>query len=377
MILHSITIKQFRNYDTLHINLSPRINIVYGNNAQGKTNLLESIYVLGLTKSHRSFIDHNLIKKNYEFAKIAGILYENEIPTQLQITIGTKNKKLEIDKNIKKKVSDYVSKMNIIIFYPEDLDLIKGTPAVRRRFLNLELSQLYSNYLTILMDYERLLKMRNECLKSMNRHEFIDSEYFRILTGYFVDKAVLIYRMRSKFIEKLNNYVGDTFEKLTGVKEFHIIYRTIPEFSNFDTEKMKKVLYEKLDQLATAEIRLGSGLIGPQRDDLEFLLGDSNLRMYGSQGQQRLSVLALKLSEIELFRQYCQTNPILLLDDVFSELDDEKKNNLLYYIDTNIQTIITTTDLKNIRSDILEQANLIKIENGMVINEGEENNGEK
>ena len=322
MVLEKINIFQFRNYNTLELTLSPGINIIYGKNAQGKTNLLESIYVLALTKSHRSFIDNNLIKVGEPGAKIKGT--------------NQKQKKLKIDQTEIKKISDYISKMNIIIFYPEDLDLIKGSPSIRRRFLNLEISQINSNYLNLYNEYTKILKMRNDYLKKVNKGISIDHSYFEILNKYFVEKAVLIYQYRNKFINQLN-----------------------------------KIL-EKMDRLQNAEMKLGSTLIGPHRDDIEFYIEDKNIKNYGSQGQQRMAVLALKLSEIELFKEKTGNIPILLLDDVFSELDENKKNNLLSYIKNEIQTIITTTDLNSIDKSILKKSKLIEIDDGKIIKMQEE-----
>ena len=200
MYISNLKLSNFRNYKSLNINLDKNINIIIGNNGEGKTNLLESIYVLGLTKSHRSFIDNNLIKNNCEKCKIKGKLNKDNYKFDLEIELENKNKILKIDKEIVDKNSDYISNMNIIIFYPEDLELIKGSPSERRRFLNLELSQLNKNYFIILNDYNKLLKMRNDYLKN----NYIDDNYLSILTDYLIDKAISIYKLRKKFIDKLN-----------------------------------------------------------------------------------------------------------------------------------------------------------------------------
>lgn len=372
MVLNSIEISQFRNYNHLDLKLKDGINIIYGDNAQGKTNLLESIYVLGLTKSHRSFIDNTLIKDGMKVAKLKGSLKVDILPTNLEIIINSTNKKLKIDQNEIKRVSDYISKMNIIIFYPEDLELIKGSPSIRRRFLNLELSQLNSNYLNIYNEYSKIVKIRNEYLKKINKGMNIDDNYFNILNQYLIDKGIYIYKERKKFIELLNNNGKTVFENLSGLDNFNIKYKTSINLDDFNEKEWKKLLEDKFEKLRLVEIKLGVTLIGPHRDDFEFYIDNSNLKNYGSQGQQRMAVLAIKLSEISIFKQLKNTNPILLLDDVFSELDDNKKNNLLYYIKEDIQTIITTTDLKNIDKSILNKAKLIEIDNGQIINIQEE-----
>lgn len=366
MILEEISLKNFRNYDSLKIKLNPQINIIYGNNAQGKTNLLESIYVLGITRSHRLNIDTNLIKDGEEISRISGIIKQDKIKKRLEVTLSKNKKELKIDKNDIKKVSDYIlSSLNIIIFYPEDLEIIKGSPNIRRNFLNLELSQLSDNYLKILTEYNKLLKIRNDYLKKISKGIKIDENYFWIITNYMIDKAIIIFKMRKKFVEKLNDQCENIFYELSKLENFKITYKS--NLFDYLGEDMKNRLFEKYQSIYKREIKLGTTLLGPHRDDLEFYLEDKNLKDYGSQGQQRLAILSMKLSEIDIFKVYKNTYPILLLDDVFSELDDIKKNNIMKFIKENIQVIITTTDLKRINKKIFASAKIFKIKNGEVI----------
>jgi DNA replication and repair protein RecF len=362
MVINELKLKNFRNYSNLHIKLNPHINIFYGNNAQGKTNLLESIYVLGLTKSHLLNIDSSLIKDNESICKIQGVVIENKIKKKLEITTKQDSKILKIDNKEIKKVSDYINNsLNIIIFYPEDLEIIKGSPNNRRNYLNLELSQLSDNYLKILTEYNKLLKIRNDYLKKMNKGEYIDETYFQIITNYLIDKAVLIYKMRNKFVTKINESCGKIFKEITKIDGFNIKY-----VLNFMIEDdYKTSLYNKLKNNYRKEIKLGTTLYGPHRDELEFYLNNQNMKQYGSQGQKRLAVLSIKLSEIDIFKQYKNTNPIILLDDVFSELDDIKKNNIIKYIGNDIQVIITTTELKKINK--FNSASIYKIKDGNVV----------
>ena len=367
MILKELKIKNFRNYKDVSINFSPKINIIYGDNAQGKTNLLESIFVLGITKSHRSFIDNNLIKKGEKKAYIKGIVEIDSINTKLEIIIENKNKQLKIDDKEMKKISDYISKMNIIIFYPEDLGLIKGSPLIRRKFVNLELSQLNSKYFITLSEYNHLLRIRNECLKKRKKNIYVDDAYFNIITNYMIDKVNLLYNFRQKFINELNEVCTDIYKKLTNIDNFFIKYKPSIYIENKNKNiNFIELIRKKYCDILQNEIKLGATLIGPHRDDIEFYIGEQNLKIYGSQGQQRLAVLTVKLVEIEIFKKYTKTEPILLLDDVFSELDDKKKNKVLQYINNNIQTIITTTDLKNIDEQILNEALILKIEDGNI-----------
>lgn len=373
MYIQSIKLKNFRNYETLSLDFAKGINIIYGKNAQGKTNLLESIYVLGITKSHRSFIDNHLIQDGQNFCKIEGTIKKGKIPFFMEYLFSNQ-KELKIDHNKISKISDYISKMNIIIFYPEDLEIVKGSPTTRRRFLNLELSQLYSNYYSVLNDYHHLLKIRNDYLKKLSLGLSNDINYLNILNQYFVDKGTFIYRMRLKFVDRLNEISPKIFENITGLKGFKIVYKDTIDITNNDAMAIKKSFLTKLEKIYKRELKFTSTLVGPHRDDFEFYLDDKNLKQYGSQGQQRVAVLALKLAEIEIFKKYTYTTPILLLDDIFSELDNKKKNNLLRYIKNNIQTIITTTDLTNINQKIIDKAKLIEIEEGTIKKIKEVNN---
>lgn len=367
MFIKTLDVVNFRNYDNVSINFGEKINILYGNNAQGKTNLLESIYFLALTKSHRSFIDDNLIKDGEKISKLTVNIDNNGLSKELKIVLSTATKKLFIDNNNYKKISDYISNMNVIIFYPEDLELVKGGPLVRRRYINLELSQLYSNYMDIFNDYKKLLKIKNNYLKKVKLGLKLDNNYFDTLNDYIIDKSILIYIMRKKFIDKINLYCSKIFKDLSGVDGFFIKYKTSIPLDNIDKYEMRENLKKQSIDFLQDEIKLGKNLLGPNFDDFEFYINDMNIKKFGSQGQQRMAVLAIKLSEIEIFKRYLNTSPILLLDDVFSELDNIKKNNLLNYVNSSVQTIITATDLDNFDEEILKEAKLFKIKNGNII----------
>jgi len=366
MYIKKLKLVNFRNYKNLIFTLTKGINIIYGENAQGKTNLLESIYVLGLTKSHRSFIDNSLINNQNNYLTIEGIINTNKIDNKLNIYIDNKNKILKYNNYTIKKVSDYLSIMNIIIFSPDDLEIIKGSPQIRRKYVNLELSQLYSNYYIVLNEYNKILKIRNEYLKKINKKISVDKNYINILTSYLIDKSILIYKMRNKYINKINECCNNIFKDIMGLDGFNIKYQKSIEF-DINNPNLKNHLLEEYNKKLDYDIKICSTSMGPHKDDIEFYLEDKNLKFYGSQGQQRIAVLALKLAEIEIFKKYKETTPILLLDDIFSELDDIKKNNLLKYISRDIQTIITTTDLNNLDNKLIKKSKLFNINNGNII----------
>lgn len=368
MILKTIKIRNFRNYSNLDLKLSDGINIIYGNNGQGKTNILESIYVLALTKSHRSFIDSALIKEGMESALIKGTL-KKDISYNLEILLNKSKKIVKIDNDKVPTRTDYIEKMNVIIFSSEDLDLIKGSPKERRKYINIQLSQLSINYYSALNDFNKLIKIRNESLKKLNNNEQIDQNYFNILTDYIINKSVFIYQMRSKYIERLNAICPKIFKEISNSKDFNIKYKPSIEITDYKKDSIKKVLEKSFKDNYEKEIASKTTLYGPHRDDFDFCIGNNSLRDYGSQGQQKMAVISLKLSEIEVFTDYKKTSPIILLDDVFSDLDITKKNNLLKHIDSNMQVIITTTDLESINKKILKKSNIIHIKKGQIIEE--------
>lgn len=365
MYLKKIKLHNFRNYEKLSISLTKGINIIYGKNAQGKTNLLESIYVLGFTKSHRAFIDNSLIKMNNEYLTIEGIINKDKIDSKFNIYIDKTKKVLKYNDNIIKKVNNYISLVNIIIFYPEDLDLVKGSPKIRRKFLDLEISQLYSNYYVLINEYNKLLRIRNDYLKKLKMNLSKDLNYLSILDDYIIDKSISIYKLRKKYVDRLNEEASTIYENIIGIKDFYINYVMNCE-SKFEESNFKEKYKSEFNSKLESDIKFCTTSIGPHKDELEFYLGDKNLKYYGSQGQQRVAVLSTKLSEIEILKKYKKTTPILLLDDVFSELDIKVQNNLLKYITKGVQTIITTTDLNKLEFKLIKKSKLFNIENGVV-----------
>lgn len=365
MIIKKLSIKNFRNYDSLNLIFNSKINIIYGQNGVGKTNLIESIYLLALTKSHRSFLDDNLIKKNKDFSNVKGDFIINNIPSKFEINLSENKKIIKKDNNEIKKLSDYLSNINIIIFYPDDLQIIKGSPNERRNYLNIELSQIFNNYIEVLLKYNKILKMRNNYLK--NNIKF-DSNYFDIITDHLIDYALIITKLRKKFINKINEKCSYIYQDLTGIKNFNVKY-----LSNYDNKTSKEEIKKMYKSIENQELKYKVTLIGPQKDDLEFYIDDKNIKNIGSQGQQRMAILAIKLSELEIIKEVKNQTPILLLDDVLSEIDIEKRNKLLSYIKNNSQVIITTTDLKNIDESILKKSKKIHINNGKKVRKGDEN----
>lgn len=363
MYLNNIKVTNFRNYKNLNIDFSKNINIFVGDNALGKTNIIESIYVLALSKSFRPVNDNNLIKINESNYSLLGNVQKKDFVDELKINYNEKGKIYYLNNKKSTKLSDYLSNMNVIIFSPDDLEIIKGSPDIRRKYLNMEIMQLNSLYSKVLNDYNSLLKMRNDYLKKLKNDIRIDETYLSILEEHLINRATYIYKIRNKFLKKISKHSKDIYMRTMEKDGFNIKYVTTPHIDNFNDIEITKILKESFKNNREKEISFGSTLYGPHKDDFHFMLFDDDLKLMGSQSQQKLSVLVFKLAEIELFYKQTDEYPILLLDDIFSELDDKRKNNVLSYLKKDIQTFITTTDINNISNEIIENAKIFKISN--------------
>ncbi len=364
MKINKLKLKNFRNYTNLDIEFNDKLNIIIGDNAQGKTNILEAIYFLSITKSNLPVNDKTCIKKDKLFTKIIGYICDNDGNKKLQVLINVNEKKLEINDNEIKKHANYIGNLKVIIFNPDDIRLIKEAPGNRRRFLNIEISQLYEKYINVLNEYNIVLKQRNEYLKIIKNGK-INEIYFDIINEKLIDLAEIIYSYRIKFIDNLNKYIGSVYKNISGYDGLTIKY--LPSIEIKNTNNFKNIMYEKLKNSYDRELFIGSTLIGPHRDDFCFNLNDNDLLIYGSQGQIKMAVLALKLAEIDVFYEECNEYPILLLDDLFSELDLNKRNKVINYLNKDIQTIVTTTDLKNIDKRLIKKAIIYKIDDAKIV----------
>lgn len=366
MIIKSIKLTNFRNYVHLNLKFNDKMNIFIGKNAQGKTNILESICVLALTKTYKNGVEPNLITFNKKKALIKGKIRDDKLIKDLEISIEEGKKNYKINNNEIRKLSEYISNLNIIVFTPEDLEIIKGSPSVRRNLINMELSQISHKYLNTYNEYNKILKVRNEYLKLLLTSSVADKKYLDVVTEKLIEKAIIIYKERKKYIDFINLNINSIYKKITKEEGLCIIYEPNVEINDFSSENIYKVLKDKFDRKYKKELNYGMTLYGPHRDDFIFSLNGKNLKYFGSQGQQKVSILSFKLSEIEIFENYRKTKPILLLDDIFSELDIAKRNKLLEYVNKDIQSIITTTDLKSIKSKYTNDAYIYEIENGII-----------
>ena len=368
MKIKSLKLKNYRNFDNLDIELCDGLNIFIGNNAQGKSNILESIFVLALTKSYMNVKDQNLIKHSCDFSLVRGSIYCDGFFNTLEIISTINSKKLKINGVEIKKYSDYLSRIKVLIFSPYNVNFIKDGPNFRRKSINMVISQISSHYVKLLQSYNAILKKRNQFLKMVNSLNETNVIYWKNINDKFVDLAVDIMLTRYDYVVNINKYIKNIYNEITNYDNLEFCY--LPSFNVYNFDNIKEEFIKKLNSMFEREKMYGMTLIGPHRDDFSFLLDGKDLSLYGSQGQNRSAILSLKLSEVFLFKEKDDDYPILLLDDIFSELDVEKRNRLVKYIMDDVQTIITTTDIHMIDEVLVSKAKVFNVYDGMIIDDG-------
>ncbi len=360
MIIKSLELKDFRNYKELKIDFDSGVNILYGDNAQGKTNVLEAVYFTATTRSHKSSKDKDVINFDAEEAHIKTIIDKEGLERRIDMHLRrAKSKGIAVDKVRLKKAVELLGILNIVLFSPEDLSIIKNAPSERRHFVDMELCQLDQIYLYDLNNYNKIINQRNRLLKDVH----FNSEYrdmIKIWDNQLLSYGIKIINRREKFIEQLNNIIEEIHGKLSGERE-KLKIKYAPHVTADEFE-------DKLKNSLERDIKLKMTGTGPHRDDFIFYSNDIDIRVYGSQGQQRTAALSLKLSEIELVKQITRDNPVLLLDDVLSELDSNRQTYLLNNIG-GIQTIITCTGLDDFVNNRFEYDKVFKVNNGTIVNE--------
>ena len=377
MKIKRLKLTNFRNYSRLEIELNPYINIFIGNNGEGKTNILESIYLLSLSKSNRNGLEENLIKYDEEIAKVEGLIKRDELLNKQEIVVTKQKKQLFFNNKEIRKNADYISNFCVISFTPDDLDIIKGSPNIRRNIINIDISQLDKNYIKYLNEYNQIIKMRNEYLKKMNLDGNKDSRYLDVLNDKMIEKAIYIYKCRFLFFEKINDYIVNIFKKIANLSNLKLIYSSSININSFDEEEIKKNYLKKLKKNLNLELMQGMTLIGPHRDDFSFILNEKDMKYFASQGQQRLAVISLRIAEIYLFKKELGEYPVLLLDDIFSEIDVYKRNKIIKFLKKDIQSIITTTDLNDINEEFQQNAYIFRVKENKVTRKVRINNGRR
>ena len=360
MVIKSLKLKNYRNYELLNLTFDPKTNILYGDNAQGKANILEALYLSGTTKSHRGTKDRDLIQFGREESHLETVVEKNGVLFQIDMHLKKNSPKgIAINKIPIRRAGELFGIVHFVFFSPEDLNIIKEGPAGRRRFIDLELSQLDKVYLSNLSNYNRIINQRNSLLKEIvYQKDLIDT--LDIWDMQLAEYGTKIIERRKKFIDEVNRIIGGIHEKLTGGRENIEL--------SYESSAGELSMEEMLRKNRERDIRFKSTSAGPHRDDLCFRVGDLDIRKFGSQGQQRTAALSLKLSEIELVKMLIHDTPILLLDDVLSELDKNRQNYLLDSIH-DIQTVITCTGLDEFVNHRFSINKIFYVKNGTVAKE--------
>ncbi|MDE6026133.1 MAG: DNA replication/repair protein RecF [Lachnospiraceae bacterium] len=357
MFIDKLAINNFRNYEEENIHFSDGINILYGDNAQGKTNILEAIYMIATTKSHRGNKDKEIIQFGYDEAHIRADINKNDISHRVDMHLRkSKSKGVAVDLIPLKKSAQLFGLVNIVLFSPEDLSIIKNSPSERRRFIDMELCQLNKIYYSDLSGYNKILNQRNNLLKQI-AFDGKSKDTLDVWDEQLVKYGIKVISVRNNFIELINEIIKQIHSSLTSEKEeIKVIYE-----KNVDENDYLEELRDK----RFVDLKYQTTSVGPHRDDISFMVNDIDVKKYGSQGQQRTVALSLKLAEIELVRKTIKDNPILLLDDVMSELDSTRRDALLSYI-SDIQTIITCTGYDDFIKERLNIDKIYKVTGGKI-----------
>ena len=360
MVIKSLKLKNYRNYELLDMTFDSKTNILYGDNAQGKTNILEALYLSGTTKSHRGTKDRDLIQFGREESHLETIVEKKGMEFQIDMHLKKNSPKgIAINKIPIRKASELFGIVHFVFFSPEDLNIIKDGPAGRRRFIDLELSQIDKVYLSNLSNYNRIINQRNSLLKELYHQDHL-MDTLDIWDMQLAEYGTKVIESRKQFIRQVNQIIADIHYRLTGGRErIELSYE-----SSLGSLSLEQALKKNRER----DIRMKSTSVGPHRDDLCFLSGDLDIRKFGSQGQQRTAALSLKLSQIELVKEVIKDTPILLLDDVLSELDKHRQNYLLDSIH-DIQTVITCTGLDEFVNHRFSINKIFRVSSGNVTKE--------
>lgn len=366
MYLKHLELRNYRNYAKVSTDFSPQINVLIGSNAQGKTNLLESVYVLAITRSHRSNNDRDLVRFGADFARIDGRVSRKLGNTDLRLVISSQGKRAKVNNLDAPKLSAYMGKLNVILFAPEDLNLVKGSPALRRRFIDMEFGQMSPAYLANLTMYKKALKQRNAYLKQLKFHQTKNLTFLDVLTDQVAQYGGAVITARAKLLQDMGKFAAVIHSDITrGGEVLQLRYVSQVHDDAFgDADAATARLQDLFAKSRQRELDQGTSLVGPHRDDVQFIVNDRDVATFGSQGQQRTTALAVKLAEIDLMKQETGEYPVLLLDDVLSELDDNRQTHLLRAIQDKVQTFLTTTSLDGIAREIIQEPAIFHVDDG-------------
>ncbi|AEV94343.1 DNA replication/repair protein RecF [Pediococcus claussenii] len=366
MYLETLELHNFRNYDDLNVEFGSGVNVLLGENAQGKTNLLESIYFLAFSRSHRTNNDHDLVNWEGHDARVLGTIRKKHTSVPLEIDITAKGKKAKVNHLEQGKLSQYIGQLNVILFAPEDLSIVKGAPSVRRRFIDMEFGQMSPKYLYNSSQYRSVLKQRNQYLRQLQFKEHPDLVYLDVLTEQLAAFGAEIVFQRIAFLKKLEKWSQVIHNEISQGQEILRFQYVMPLKENqaSSVESIYDGLQNLFKRQRDKEVQQGKTMIGPHLDDVRFIVNDKNVSTFGSQGQQRTTALSVKLAEIDLMQEETGEYPVLLLDDVLSELDDSRQTHLLTAIQNKVQTFITTTSLSGVAQQLINEPHVFNINHG-------------
>ena len=358
MQVNELKLKHFRNYDQEKFIFDPHINILIGNNAQGKTNVLEAIYLLSTTRSFRTHKIKELIQFESEFGFVEGQVESNKHDYDMRVVVSKQGKKAFINRKDIARTSDYIGYLNAILFVPEDLSLVKGSPSARRQLLDQEISKISPIYMYNITKYHKLLKERNAFLKMLKEQHKEGDLYLDVLSEQLAELSADLIKRRMDFVALLNEMSGTMYDYLSADEKLTVSYHTSYK------EISKEAILAKYHKTYKRDIIYMSTVDGLHKDDLKFQLNNNDASLYASQGQQRSIVLAIKTALLEIVKKEIGEYPILLLDDVLSELDDQRKMKMMNLIDHKVQTFITTTSIEGMQHASIAKAKKIKISHG-------------
>ena len=365
MRLKNIELKNFRNYDEFLFSFEKQKTLIIGENAQGKTNILEGIYYLSVLDSIRIKKDSELIKFGEDFSKIRANVVKSGVDVELEVLIQPpKNKIIKVNGLKKTKHSDFQRVLSVVIFSTADLMLLRGEPAIRRKWLDNAICQIYPIYADKLAKYNKIRLQKANLLSNYP----VNLDMLEVFNAQLATVGANIIFLRNKFLNELNKIANIKHKKIAQNEELEAKYEN--EFlagGDISPKEIESALSAKLSELKDDEIRRAQCLVGPHRDDVSYLINGVDAKKFASQGQQRTIVLALKLAELDIIKEKNEEYPILLLDDVLAELDILRQNYLLSSIEDNIQTVITSTDTKAFSDEFLADIDVIKIQAGKMV----------
>ena len=371
MYLKTLHLKKFRNYQDQKVEFTAPKTILVGNNAQGKSNLLEAVELLATLRSHRMTRDHDLIKEGESTAQISANLQRIHSNSDLTLTLRRQGRRtVAINGEIVPKQMNFLGVLNAVEFSSLDLELVRGSPVGRRHWLDMLLIQLEPVYAHILHQYNQILRQRNAFLKRcINTQEKSLQSELAIWNAQLVTAGTRVILRRDRAIQRLSPLASAWHNSISGASEnLEIKYAANIPLEKNSPHELQAAFFTKLQQIATAELHRGITLVGPHRDEIELIINQTPARKYGSQGQQRTLVLALKLAELQLIEEVINEPPLLLLDDVLAELDPSRQGQLLDAIQDRFQTLITTTHLGAFDSQWLKSSQILSVSAGKIDN---------